>query len=89
MKKMQPGGNMKLLILEMCLNYTSNPCWCITTSTGDQIQESKFIGKASDMNSNNILQYDRNPILNTCIYSVVFPYELIDKYSANLVTDNL
>ena len=56
---------------------------------GEYIQASKVIGRSTDIGVNPVGTYRINHISNTQVYGVMFPYREIQKYSANLLSENL
>ena len=48
----------------------------------------KVVGRFKDDDGNIIGKYDSNPMLNTMVYDVEFPYGSISEYGANVISDN-
>ena len=53
------------------------------------MQAGTVIGRATDRNGNPIVAYNSISILNTRIYEVMFPGGSVQKFEANIITENM
>ena len=56
---------------------------------GEQMRAARVLGRAKDDRGNIKGSFNDNPILNTCVYDVMFPDGAIPQYSANVIAENL
>ena len=56
---------------------------------GEYMQAAKVISRAKDGDGNVIGEYNRNPILDSRVYDVMFPDGAVQQYSANVIAQNL
>ena len=61
----------------------------LLTQYGEHRQSDRVIIRTSDRDENPVGTYDGNTILETRLYYVMFPYGAIQKYSANIIAENL
>ena len=56
---------------------------------GDHQQAARFIGVISTNEGKKIEEFNHNPILNTKVYDVMFPYGAVHQYVANTIAYNI
>ena len=56
---------------------------------GEQIKWAKVIVLSRDNDSNVVGSHDDNPVLNTMVYDVEFPYSAVCEYAANIIVENM
>ena len=56
---------------------------------GDKVQKGTVIGRLKDTRGNPIGHYNKNPILDSRVYEVMFPDGMIGQYSANIIAESI
>ena len=56
---------------------------------GKEMSSSKVVSRLKDKYVNVKGTYNKNPILNTRVYDVMFPYGAVCQYAANIIADNM
>jgi len=56
---------------------------------GAHLQAARVIGRCKDKNGRVIGLFNKNPILNTQIYDVMFPDGSVKQYAANIIAENI
>ena len=56
---------------------------------GEHIQAARVVGRSTGGDGKPIGEYNRNPILDTRIYNVMFPDGMIQQYAENLTSKNI
>ena len=49
----------------------------------------KVTGRSKDIDGNVIGNFNDNSFLNTMMYYVKFPYDVIEEYAANIIAGNI
>ena len=53
------------------------------------LQAARVVGRAKDSNGKKIGLFNKNPILNTQVYEVIFPDGTVKQYAANIIAENI
>ena len=56
---------------------------------GEHIRAAKVVGQSKDDRGNIKGSFHENPVLNTCVYNVMFPDDAVQQYGANMNAENL
>jgi len=56
---------------------------------GVHLQAARVVGRAKDSNGKKIGLFNKNPILNTQVYEVMFPDGTVKQYAANIIAENI
>ncbi len=56
---------------------------------GEVLQAAKVLQQSLDENGQVVGAFNDHPLLNTLIYNVEFPDEVVKKYTANMITENV
>ena len=56
---------------------------------GKEISSEKLVSRVKDKDGKVKVTYNKNPILNTRVYDVMFPDEAVCQYAENIISDHI